>query len=202
MQTMLETCEEKAGMRMSMAGVAVALLFLGLQGCGQGDWGFRFLGRYEATRSGYRIHVISKGYVKPGADVAESAFAVATICPTGNAPGKSFRATLTATPRRWTVLQCDELGLGAEDMNWKTSEKVLTTLLSTAGYGNLSGDEVRGSAKVMLNALSGPKGVILKGQIESLRVLRTDITYGYSVAKSYSPKTWIEESEFLTCDED
>jgi hypothetical protein len=53
--------------------------------------------------------------------------------------------------------------------------------------------------RVLLNSLSGPKGVILEGQIKSLRVVYTKIDYGYAVNSSESPRKWIDVSEFPIC---
>jgi hypothetical protein len=38
-------------------------------------------------------------------------------------------------------------------------------------------EEVQGGATVMMNALAGPKGVVLEGQIGSLQVIRADVAY-------------------------
>ena len=184
---------------MNVANLVVVLVVMSLEGCNLSGNGFRFSGQYRATRSGYCIYVISKGYVKPGDDLAESAFAVAAFCLTGNSDSRPVLVTLAANPRQWIKLDCEELGIAGADMNWKTSRELLTTLLSKAGYSNLAPEEVQASARVIMNSLSGPKGVILKGQIESLQVLHTDITYGYNVNKSNPPGTWIDVSEFPGC---
>jgi hypothetical protein len=178
----------------------LAILVFNLQSCHVFDGGFRFSGHYQAARSGYRIQIVSAGYVKSGDDLAESAFAAVAFCPTGKSHGRIIRVTLTATPHQGIKLDAEEWGMVDVDINWKTSHESLTTLLHSAGYEHLVLDEVRGSVRVIMNSLSGPKGVILKGQIESLQVLHTDITYGYKLTKGDPPRTWIDLSDVPQCE--
>src|SRR6185436_19361511 len=113
--------------------------------------------------------------------------------------GKMLQLTLTAQPRQRIKLDCEQLGIRSEDLNWKTSESVFASMLRKSGYDSLAPDEITGSVRVMLNALSGPKGVILDGQIKSLRVLSTKIDYGYDVSTSDPPAKWIVVSEYPVC---
>ncbi|HLF15548.1 MAG TPA: hypothetical protein VI932_11735 [Bacteroidota bacterium] len=168
-------------------------------GCGPSDDGFRFHGDYEAARSGYRIQMLSEGYVEQGHDIARSAFAIVQFCPTRNSNAIFLRMTLTAAPDQSIRMACRDLGLQGVEWNWKTSEGLLRGLLSSAGYRTLDPAELLGSVKVIESSLSGPKGVVLRGQIESLRVLRADIEFGYDVAKDKPPGEWIEPSEVMGC---
>jgi hypothetical protein len=68
-----------------------------------------------------------------------------------------------------------------------------------AGYGDVAEEEIKGSVKVIECSLTGPKGVILKGQIKSLIVRRADIVYGYKVMKDRPPREWIQSSELRRC---
>lgn len=179
--------------------LACAILLLYFQHCNLIDRGFRFTAGYEAVKSGYRLLVVSKGFVKPGDDLANSAFASVTICPDIISRGKTAQMTLTAQPEQWVKLDCEALGAHSVDLNWKSSENVLASLLTRCGYNSLVPDEIRGSVRVMMSSLTGPKGVILEGQIASLRVLYTKIDYGYSVNESDPPKRWIDASEFPKC---
>jgi hypothetical protein len=145
--------------------------------------------------------LISKGYVQEGDDLARTAFAVIAFCPTAGSHGRPLRITLTATEGLWIKVDCESLGVVSADLNWISSNQLLTTLLSRAGFDNLTPDEVKGTAKVIVNSLSGPKGVILKGQIKSLEVLQADITYGYDVPKTDPPKTWIRSEEAPSCEQ-
>lgn len=192
-------CGQSTSCRMRIAGLLVVLLLLYLQSCSAPDRGFRFSARYEATRSGYRIHVISKGYVRARDDIARTASAVVTFCPTGNSNGRPLRITLTSMPDQWIKMDCETLGVVSKDLNRRTSEGLLTTLLSRSGYDNLAPDELQGTAKVIVNSLAGPKGVILEGQIESLAVLHTDIEHGYELSKDKHRSTWIDSSEVRLC---
>ena len=186
-------------MQIKMTHLIVAFLILYLAGCNLSDRGFHFYGEYEATQSGYRIQVISQGYVEPGDDLANAAFARVRFCPVKNTDGSMFLTDLTLKPREWIHLNCEVFGDSFKDLNWKTSERLLTDILSRAGYQNLVTEEVQRTAKVIMNSLSGPKGVILEGQIKSLKVVHTDIQYGYKVLKDQAPNTWIEPAEVPAC---
>ena len=178
---------------------SLALLPLLLVGSCSFDRGFRFYGEYEAEQSRYRIQLISQGYVKPGDDLAESAFALVQFCPTQKSSGKAFRITLTAAPGQWNKIESDDLAIPSSKWNWRTSERWLKEALSQAGYRDIAEEELKGSVRVMGSSLAGPKGVILKGQIKSLIVRRADILYGYKVMKNRPPMEWIGSSELTAC---
>jgi hypothetical protein len=177
----------------------LALLPLLLVGSCSFERGFRFYGEYEAEQSRYRIQLISQGYLKPGDDLAESAFALAQFCPTGQSSGKAFRITLTAAPGQWNKIDSDDLAIPSSEWNWRTAQGWLKEALSQAGYRDIADEELKGSVRVMESSLAGPKGVILKGQIKSLIVRRANIVYGYKVMKDRPPKEWIGSSELLSC---
>lgn len=178
----------------------ISFSMIWVQGCDLSDKGFRFHGQYEAVQSGYRVQVLSQGYVEPGHDLANSAFAIVHFCPIRSADGGVLRINVTARPDEWITLDCEAFEVMSRDFNGRTSEELLTELLSGSGYRNLVPDEIGATAIVIMNSLSGPKGVILEGQIESLRVLQTGSTYGYAVEKDQAPRTWIDSSEVPTCD--
>jgi len=173
------------------------LLFLLVGSCSS-DRGFRFYGEYEAKQSHYRIQLISQGYVKAGDDLADSAFALVQICLTGQSRAKAIRLVLTATPGQWTRVESNDVAIPSTEVNWRTPQAWLKEALWQAGYRDLPEQELTGSAKVMGSALTGPKGVILKGQIKSLIVHRDDIVYGYKVSKK-RPKEWIRSSGLPPC---
>jgi hypothetical protein len=178
---------------------SLALFPLLLVGSCSLDRGFRFYGEYEAEQSRYRIQLISQGYVKPGDDLAESAFAFVQFCPSEQSSGKVFRITLTAVPGQWNKVDSDDLAIPPGEWNWRTSQVWLKATLSQAGYRDIAEEELKGSVRVMENSLAGPKGVILKGQIKSLIVRRANIVYGYKVMKDRPPKEWIGSSELPSC---
>jgi hypothetical protein len=169
-------------------------------GCGPSDDGFRFHGEYGASRSGYRVQTLSEGFVEPGSDVAETAVAVVQICPVGHSGIRPVRMTLTSTPGRSIRMECSETGVLDVEWNGKTSEGLLRGLLSTLGYRNLDPEELLGSVKVIENSLAGPKGVVLEGQIASLRVIKTEIETDYPVGKTDPLKEWIAPSDLPSCD--
>jgi hypothetical protein len=163
------------------------------------DRGFRFYGEYEAEQSHYRIQLISQGYVKPGDDLANSAFVLVQFCPTGQSSGKAIRMTLTAAPGQWNKIESDGLAIPSGEWNWRTSNEWLKEALAQAGYRDVAEEEIKGSVRVIESSLAGPKGVILKGQIKSLLVRRADIVYGYKVIKDRPPGEWIGSSELAPC---
>lgn len=171
------------------------------QGCnvltGQG---FLFRGVYSAEKSGYRIELISKGYVKFGHDLSESSRAIIQICPLKKDHGRTFRIALTAKPNEGIQMESQNLSFRGREWNWQTSEQLLRDELETAGYGDLDMVELKGSVEVIENSLSGPKGVVLKGQIQSVMVIRADIEYGSQVIKGQPPNKWIEPTELPLCD--
>jgi len=131
-------------------------------------------------------------------DLADSAFALVQICPTGQSRAKAFRLMLTATPGQWTRVESNDVAITSTEVNWRTPQAWLKEALWQAGYRDLPEEELTRSAKVMGSALTGPKGVILKGQIKSLIVHRNDIVNGYKVSKE-RPKEWIRSSELPPC---
>jgi hypothetical protein len=168
-------------------------------GCVLSDRGFRFTAGYEAVHSGYRIRLVSMGIVKPGDDLASTAFAVVNLCPTRSSIGRALQMTLTSQPKQWVKLDCESLNIRSEDLQWKTSENVLASMLKRSGYDSLVPEEIQGSLRVMLSSLNGPKGVILEGQIATVRVLDTKIDYGYDVNAMDPPAKWIAASEYPKC---
>jgi hypothetical protein len=183
----------------TMALRSLAILPVLLVGSCSFNRGFRFYGEYEAEQSHYRIQLISQGYVKPGDDLAESAFALVQFCPTGQGGGKVIRMTLTAAPGQWDKIESDDLPIPSREWNWRTSEGWLKEALSKAGYRAVAEEEIKGSVRVIESSLTGPKGVVLKGQIKSLIVRRADILYGYKVMKDRLPREWIRSSELTSC---
>jgi hypothetical protein len=178
---------------------SLALLPLLLAGSCSFDRGFRFYGEYEAEQSRYRIQLISHGYVKPGDDLAESAFAFVQFCPIEQSSGKAFRITLTAVPGQWNKVDSDDLAIPPSQWNWRTSHAWLKGALSQAGYRDIAEEELKGSVRVMESSLAGPKGVILKGQIKSLIVRHANIVYGYKVMRDRPLREWIGSSELPSC---
>lgn len=176
-----------------------ALLSLLLVCSCSSDRGFRFYGEYEAEQSHYRVQLISQGYVKAGDDLAETAVALVQICPIRPSRGKAFRVILTAAPGQWTRVESNDVAIPSAEMSGRAPQAWLQELLGQADYQDLLEDKLTGSARVIGSALTGPKGVILKGQIKSLIVRRADIKYGWEAPKGRLPKEWIGSSEIPSC---
>jgi hypothetical protein len=181
--------------------LVIPLFLFCLSGCDMSDMGFRFYAQYEAPRGGYRINLVSQGYVEPGNDLATAAFAIVNFCPVGTSKARPLQMTLVSNPEEWIKLECKGLGVDSTDLNWRTSESVLGDLLIRAGYDDLDTEELKGTAKVIMNSLTGPKGVMLKGQITSVTVLHTDIKYGYRVMKDQPKKQWIDPADVQSCEQ-
>ena len=180
--------------------VLAALPLLIFSGCfGFLDRGFRFHGEYEAPHSGFRIEVLARGYVKSGYDIAETAFALARFCPLHQRAGRSFELSLLAEKGQWIKASCRDFNLNRDEWNWKTADSVLQGLLSEAGFSNASAEEVKGAVQVLDGSLAGPKGARLKGQIDSLVVLRADTSYDIGVKRGRPSSDWIEESALQLC---
>ncbi len=164
-----------------------------------GDHGFRFRAEYGAPRSGYHIKLISQGWVESGDDVSENAFALVRFCPTSTPGPREFAVTLTSAPVTPTVITSSDLGLPPTEMKFGRAEGILADLLSRAGYASLDSGEVRRTNGVMQNALRGPKGVTLEGQVDSLQVLSTKTEYGYPVMKDQPRESWITSPDVPRC---
>ena len=173
----------------------VGQLWVVLVSCSS-DNGFRFDALYEAPQSGFRIHIVSRGFVAAGSDIAENAFARVQICPTILGKGRPLRFSLSAAPRVARVFESDDGQIASASWN----EKLLRSVLLSAGYGELIAQELSGSFRVISNSLSGPKGVILESQIDSVKVLRAKPEYGHAVMRNRPVKEWVEVSEIASCD--
>ena len=173
-------------------------LVLSWGGCQFPDMGYRFHAGYQAKRSGCRIQLLSQGYVKSGNDLADSSLSLVQFCPLPGSPGKPFRVEMLEVPNEWIKVECMELGMPVTD--WKSSRELLFALLSKAGYKGMVPEEVEGLARVMMNSLAGPKGVVLEGQIDSLDVLQTKIEYSYEGDRSKPQREWIDASELPRCE--
>jgi hypothetical protein len=182
---------------MRLSKVLIAMLFVlpAIAACPIEN-GFGFEGLYEAPESGYRIRIVSRGYVEGGYDIADNAFARVRICPNVRGRGRPLRFSLSAAPRVPRVLESEDVQINSAGWN----EKLLRSVLLTAGYVEPIAEELSGSYRVISNSLSGPKGVILEGQIKSVRVLKAKPEYGHEVMKHRPLKDWITVSDLGSCD--
>lgn len=178
--------------------LTASLLSLLLIGCEGWNRGFRFYGTYAAPQSGYRLHLISQGYVRSGADLSSDAFAWVKVCPLPGTVARPFKLSLTSTSSSETVIESADQGLAPIELK-SNSDHLLHNLLAQAGYQNPIPSETAGSLRVMTSALTGSKGVILKGQIDTVQVVETRIDYGYSFDQSQPPVTWIKPNELVSC---
>lgn len=174
-------------------------LFLSVVGCHFLERGFGFSGEYLAARSGYRIVVQSGGIVKPEHDISDSAFSVVRICPLRNLPAKSLLFSLMAKPDEWIRLDCEHHAISGAEWNWKTEEKLLSDLLLKSGYVNLDVRELKDSIRAIEGSLAGPKGGVMKGQAQSIEVIRSEHTYNMKVFKNRRQSEWVRPTEVPSC---
>ena len=106
-----------------------------------------------------------------------------------------MRFSLSAAPRVPRVFESEDVQITRA--NW--NENLLRSVLLTAGYVEPIAEELSGSYRVISNALSGPKGVILEGQIKSVRVLKAKPEYGHEVMKHRPRAEWVGVSELGSC---
>lgn len=163
------------------------------------DRGFRFRATYQAPKSGYQIELLSQGFVKQGNDLSDNAFAIIQICPLAQNHGRPLRFCLLSEPDRWLQMLSSNLDLPQQDWNWRTSLKLFRQELLMAGYSELDTAEVSGSVKVIGSALSGSKGVILEGQIESVKVVNTIIYCDYKFDRNQPVIQWIKSEDLEPC---
>jgi hypothetical protein len=142
---------------------------------------------------------MARGYVKGGYDIAETAFAVVRFCPLHQGGARSFELSLLAEQGQWMKASCRDFNLNHAEWNWKTADSVLQGLLSKAGFSNVSAEELKGAVQVLDGSLAGPKGARLKGQIDSLVVLRADTSYEMGVKRGRPSNDWIDESALQLC---
>ena len=113
----------------------------------------------------------ARGNIKSGSDVSDKAYSLVRICPLDPQNGMPFEMSLTSLPDESIIMESKTLSISKSEWNWKTSEELLKKALELAGYNNIIKEEVTGCVRVIEGSLAGPKGTILKGQIESIEVL-------------------------------
>jgi hypothetical protein len=172
-----------------------ALLFAGLAACASENW-FHFEGDYEAEQSGYRLSIVSRGFVASGYDVADHAFTRVQVCPSAGGAGRPFRFSLAARPQAARLFESEDMLTANATWN----ENLLRAVLRARGYSEPSAAELAGSFRVISNSLSGPKGVILEGQIDSVKVRRAKAEYISAQRKDRPLAEWVAASELSKCD--
>ena len=172
-----------------------------LTSCHPLNRGFEFVGEYEAPRSNFTIQIVARGNIKGGHDISDEAFSLVRICPLSSSTGKSFELALGSSPDGWIKAESKGLGMGSSDWNWKSAEGLFKGMLDSAGFANVASEEVAGGVKVIEGSLSGPKGAILKGQIESLRVLGTKSQYLMTTMNGRPNIDWVQDLYSEPCGE-
>jgi hypothetical protein len=72
-------------------------------------------------------------------------------------------------------------------------------LLERLGYQGLDGLELGGLYRAISSSTSGPKGVVLRGQIDSVTVERAETRYGEEVDTGRPPNSWVGPTEPPGC---
>ena len=179
----------------------IAILFaVSLISCQPFDQGFTFIGEYKAPQSGFLVRMAARGNIKAGSDVSEKAYSLVRICPLDTQNGIPFEMSLTSLPEESNIMESKTLGISKSEWNWKTSEELLKRALELAGYNNIINEEVTGSVRVIEGSLAGPKGTILKGQIESMEVLIAEPGYGVTIKQGNPAFDWVKYLSLESCE--
>jgi hypothetical protein len=178
-----------------------AILFtVSIISCHPFDQGFTFIGEYKAPQSGFLVRMAARGNIKGGSDVSDKAYSLVRICPLDPQNGMPFEMSLTSLPEESIIMESKTLNISKSEWNWKTSEKLLKEALDLAGYNNIINEEVAGSVRVINGSLAGPKGTILKGQIESMEVLIAEPGYGVTTKQGNPTFDWIKDLSLESCE--
>lgn len=125
----------------------VVLFLLPIAGCG--DRGFQFRGTYDAKASGYRIELLSRGYVRLGEDTANEAASWVQICPLPNANAQPTQFRLVAPPNFADIVFT--ISNQQHQWDWRTEAVLLQQILAQAGYRNLKATSIRSLNGVFLD---------------------------------------------------
>jgi len=142
----------------------------------------------------------ARGNIKGGSDVSDKAYSLVRICPLDSQNGMPFEMSLTSLPEESIIMESKTLSISKSEWNWKTSEELLKRALELAGYNNIINEEVTGSVRVIEGSLAGPKGTILKGQIESMEVLIAEPGYGVTTKQGNPTFDWIKDLSLESCE--
>lgn len=117
------------------------------------------------------------------------------FCPSANQPGRSFRLAAVIISDTEVQLSSD-----VKTVNWTYSNAApLEVFLSANGFTELDGVEIQRLNHALFNALSGPKGYVLKGQGRAIEVTSATIEYNTSIAVEQPPNNWMEPTELPLC---
>ncbi len=179
----------------------IAILFtVSLISCHPFDQGFTFIGEYKAPQSGFLVRMAARGNIKDGSDVSDKAYSLVRICPVDPKNGIPFEMSLSSVPEESIIMESKTLSITKSEWNWKTSEELLKKALELAGYNNIINKEVTGCVRVIEGSLAGPKGTILKGQIESMEVLIAEPGYGVTTKQGNPTFDWIKDLSLESCE--
>jgi hypothetical protein len=142
----------------------------------------------------------ARGNIKSGSDVSDKAYSLVRICPLDPQNGMPFEMLLTSLPKESIIMKSKTLNISKSEWNWKTSEGLLKKALELAGYNNIINEEITGSVRVIEGSLAGPKGTILKGQIESMEVLIAEPGYGVTTKQGNPAFDWIKDLSLESCE--
>jgi len=152
------------------------LLLLIITACNTSHNGYKFKinAVYEAPVSGFKMTIESNGYVEPGSDMAETYEGSVFIEPIPEKESiKKINLNFSSSSDE-LLYDFDSGKQNKVVWGFREDFKSLIRILGLAGYKNLSEDEIRESVAAFGGTLSGPKGVILEGQSEYIKVIKVD----------------------------
>ena len=113
--------------------------------------------------------------------------------------GRPFEMFLYAQEGEGAAMERKDYRIPKSEWSWKTSEGLLWKALTLAGFTDFSEAEVEGGVKVINGSLAGPKGTVLRGQIDSLKVLVTHPSYGLDIKPGEPSTDWINGLSIQPC---
>jgi hypothetical protein len=150
-------------------------LFTLLVGCETTFTGYSYkiCAVYEAPQSQFRVTIYSEGYIEAGADTSDTYKGKIKIAPLSQ-KGKNILLMFQDNNEVSYRIESGRI------VNWKwgfrDNQRTLIDILTTSGYTNIDGNEIRASIRAIGGAFGGPKGVILEGQSQPLKVIEIDLS--------------------------
>ena len=157
-------------------------------GCGQ-TYNFCTRAEYEAPKMRYVIKTLGAGTVKAGQDFSYEFKGAAMVCPAANSSAKPIRLRRNGAQSARYEIVGGESGF----LIWTFRDKpsVLQRVFRSAGFGNISPEEIAETMRVWGNVSSGPKGTTMPGQSKFLKV--NSVEFQRQICDRKTPNKWIEQ---------
>jgi hypothetical protein len=146
-----------------------------LLGCGTTLTGYNYLisAVYHAPLSGFELTINSKGHVRAGADTSDTYQGIVKIEPLDNKGKKNV--ALAFIDNDQVSYKINSAKNQQAKWGFREALKSLNAILKKAGYVTLNENELKETIRAIGGAFGGPKGVMLNGQTEYLKVINIDL---------------------------